>query len=342
MIDTDEFATRTQPYRRELLAHCYRMLGSLDDAEDLVQETMLRAWRGYAEFEGRASLRTWLYRIATNACLNALEHSSRRVLPSGLTGPAWHPEHLHADADSIPWLQPIPDIVIEPETTDPAAIFATRHSTRLALIAVWQTLPPRQRAVLILRDVLRWKATEVAALLETTTTAINSTLQRAHTTLADQSTDADHITEPDDPAVRSIVDRWAAAFESSDMNALAALLKTGTVWEMPPIPDWFIGRDQIVRLITTQCPARPGTLRMIPTAANGQPAFAVYIDGEAHSIQVLTVSPTGVDRIVTFHGSERFRPFGLADRLPVASVPDAHRPGDQQAIFVAPDDSNEI
>lgn len=329
MTATDEFAIRTQPYRRELLAHCYRMLGSLDDAEDLVQETMLRAWRGYADFEGRASMRTWLYRIATNACLNALEHSSRRVLPSGLNGPAEHPEHLHGAADAIPWLQPIPNIVINPETTDPAAIFATRHGTRLALIAVWQTLPPRQRAVLILRDVLRWKATEVADLLETTPTAINSTLQRAHATLADHTADADHITEPDDPAVRSVVDRWAAAFESADMTALAALLKTDATWEMPPIPDWFTGRDQIIRLITTQCPTRSGTVRMIPTMANGQPAFAMYIDGEAHSIQILTATPTGVTRVVAFHGPERFGPFGLPVRL-------------QQAIFAAPDDSNEM
>lgn len=319
MTHTDDFATRTMPYRRELLVHCYRMLGSLDDAEDLVQETLLRAWRGYADFEGRASLRTWLYRIATNACLNALDHSSRRVLPSGLTGPAPHPEHLRDDADTIPWLQPIPDIVIDPESTDPATIVATRHGTRLALIAAWQTLPPRQRAVLILRDVLRWKATEVADLLDTTPTAVNSTLQRAHATLADRPTTADTVTEPDDPTVRSLVDRWAAAFESADMTALAELLKADAVWEMPPIPDWFIGRDQIIRLITTQCPSTTGTVRMIPTSANGQPAFALYIDGEAHSIQILTATPTGIDHIVAFHGPNRFPPFGLPLTLEAAA-----------------------
>ncbi|MEV0063787.1 sigma-70 family RNA polymerase sigma factor [Nocardia sp. NPDC050718] len=327
MTQTDEFATRTLPYRRELLAHCYRMLGSLDDAEDLVQETLLRAWRGYADFEGRASLRTWLYRIATNACLNALEHSSRRVLPSGLTGPADHPDQLRGDADTVPWLQPIPDILIEPESTDPAAIVATRHATRLALIAIWQTLPPRQRAVLILRDVLHWKATEVADLLDTTPTAINSTLQRAHATLAAHTTDADHITEPDDPATRAILDRWATAFESADMATLATLLKSEAVWEMPPIPDWFRGRARILDLIATQCPSIASTVRMIPTAANGQPAFAVYMNGEAHSIQVLTATASGIDRIVAFHGPDRFPPFGLPLTLGLPLPPDPpHQP----------------
>ncbi|MFC9998323.1 sigma-70 family RNA polymerase sigma factor [Nocardia sp. NPDC127526] len=315
MIDTEEFAARTTPYRRELLAHCYRMLGSVDDAEDLVQETMLRAWRGYREFEERASMRTWLYRIATNACLNALEHSSRRVLPSGLTGPSAHPEKIGADADTVPWLQPMPDVLIEPETTDPAAIITARHDTRLALIAVWQHLPPRQRAVLILRDVLRWKAGEVAELLGTTPAAVNSTLQRAHATLADRKTEEEQITEPDDPAVRVVLDRWAAAFESFDTEALANLLKTEAVWEMPPIREWFTGRDTIIELITTQCPSQAGGARMIPATANGQPAFALYLNGEAHSIQVLTVTPAGVERVVAFHGSERFEPFGLPKSL---------------------------
>ncbi|WP_067543659.1 sigma-70 family RNA polymerase sigma factor [Nocardia crassostreae] len=315
MIDTDEFAARTTPYRRELLAHCYRMLGSVDDAEDLVQETMLRAWRGYRDFEERASMRTWLYRIATNACLNALAHGSRRVLPSGLTGPATNPERIGTDADTIPWLQPMPDVLIEPETTDPAAIIAARHDMRLALIAVWQQLPPRQRAVLILRDVLRWKAGEVAELLGTTPAAVNSTLQRAHATLADRKTEEALITEPDDPAVRAILDRWAAAFENFDTDALADLLKAEAIWEMPPIREWFTGRATIIRLITTQCPSQAGGARMMPIRANGQPAFALYMKGEAHSIQVLTATPTGIAKVVAFHGFERFEPFGLPKTL---------------------------
>lgn len=315
MTYTDDFTTRTMPYRRELLAHCYRMLGSVDDAEDLVQETMLRAWRGYPEFEDRASMRTWLYRIATNACLNALEHSSRRVLPAGLSGPADHRGPLSPEADWIPWLQPMPNVLIEPETTDPAAIVAARHGMRLALIAVWQYLPPKQRAVLILRDVLRWKATEVAELLDTTTTAVNSTLQRAHATLAGRTTDADLVTEPDDPEVRAILDRYAAAFESFDMDALARLLRTDAVWEMPPIPEWFAGRADIIELITVHCPSQAGSVRMIPTAANNQPAFAMYQNGEAHSIQVVTVTPTGIERVVAFHGPQHFEAFGLPKSL---------------------------
>ncbi|MBL1075876.1 sigma-70 family RNA polymerase sigma factor, partial [Nocardia sp. 2] len=315
MIGTDEFAARTTPYRRELLAHCYRMLGSVDDAEDLVQETMLRAWRGYADFEERASMRTWLYRIATNACLNALEHSSRRVLPSGLAGPSVHPEHLAADTDTVPWLQPMPDALVEPAATDPAAIVIARHDMRLALIALWQHLPPRQRAVLLFRDVLRWKAGEVAEVLGITAAAVNSTLQRAHATLATVRAGDEPVTEPDDPEVRAVLEGWAAAIEASDTTALTNLLRAEAMWEMPPIPDWFAGRDRIIELITTQCPTNAGEGRMIPTRANGQPAFGLYLNGEAHSIQVLTVVGGGIARIVAFHGAARFEPFGLPKTL---------------------------
>ncbi|MGX1812106.1 sigma-70 family RNA polymerase sigma factor [Nocardia sp. NPDC055321] len=313
---TDDFAARTMPYRRELLAHCYRMLGSVDDAEDLVQETLLRAWRGYPEFEGRASLRTWLYRIATNACLNALAHSSRKVLPSGLGGPADHRHPLGPEADRVPWLQPLPDSRVAPESADPAAIVDLRHGTRLALVAAWQYLPPRQRAVLILRDVLRWSAIEVADLLDTTVVAVNSTLQRAHATLAGLPTAAEEVSEPDDPAVRALLDRYAAAFEAFDMDALAKLLLADAVWEMPPILEWFAGRADVIHLIRTRCPARAGRVRMIPTAANGQPAFAMYQNGEAHSIQILSPTPAGIARVVAFHGADRFVPFGLPRSLP--------------------------
>ncbi|UFS94155.1 sigma-70 family RNA polymerase sigma factor [Nocardia huaxiensis] len=291
MLETEDFTARTAPYRRELLAHCYRMLGSVDDTEDLVQETMLRAWRGYPDFQERASMRTWLYRIATNACLNALEHSSRREL------------------------QPMPDVLVEPEDSDPAAILIARHDMRLALIALWQHLPPRQRAVLLLRDVLRWRATEVAELLDVTPAAVNSTLQRAHATLANLRTGDEPIAEPDDPATRAVLDSWAAAFESSDTDTLTNLLRAEAVWEMPPIPGRFTGRDSIIRLITTQCPSRNGGARMIPTRANGQPAFALYLNGEAHSIQVLTVTAGGIASVVAFHGFERFEPFGLPKTL---------------------------
>src|SRR6266536_5845056 len=182
---SDDFARLTDPFRPELLAYCYRMLGSVQDAEDQVQETLIRAWRSYGEFEGRASLRTWLYRIATNACLRALENRSRRPLPSGISGPRDDPAATpDGPASEVAWLQPIPDAMFVPETADPAATVASRQSMRLALVAALQYLPPRQRAVLLLRDVLRWRAAEVAEMLDTTTVAVNSTLQRARAQLA--------------------------------------------------------------------------------------------------------------------------------------------------------------
>src|SRR5438067_1761423 len=179
MAVSEEFARLTDPFRPELLAHCYRMLGSVHDAEDQVQETMIRAWRSYGEFEGRASLRTWLYRIATNACLRALENNSRRPLPSGLGGPSEYPEApLAAARPEVPWLQPIPDVLVSAGSADPAEVVASRQSVRLALIAALQYLPARQRAALILRDVLRWRAAEVAELLGTIATAVNGMLPR--------------------------------------------------------------------------------------------------------------------------------------------------------------------
>lgn len=311
MADRDEFATDTAPYRRELLAHCYRMLGSVDDAEDLVQETMLRAWRAYDNFEGRASLRTWLYRIATNACLNALEHSSRRVLPSGLAGPDDNPLRSFDEAHEIPWLQPLPDALGSTKVTDPAAIVAERAETRLALVAAWQHLPPRQRAVLILRDVLHWKAAEVAELLGASVAAVNSALQRARATVAPLTTGTEELTEPTDPAVRAVLDRFVAAFEAADMNALTALLAEDAEWEMPPIPQWFRGNHAIVQLITVNCAPAAGTRDLVRTSANGQPAFALYLDNAAFSVLVVTPTQTGIQRITSFHDPALFESFGL-------------------------------
>ena len=184
---SDEFVQRAEPFRRELLAHCYRMLGSADEAEDLVQETYLRAWRAYGSFEGRSSMRTWLYRIATNACLTALEQRGRRALPSGLGGPSDDPDAPPVPADpGVAWLQPIPDALVTPYSADPAAIVTARESLRLALIASLQYLPARQRAVLLLREVLGFPASEVAAMLGTSTAAVKSTLQRARARLAEE------------------------------------------------------------------------------------------------------------------------------------------------------------
>src|SRR5881397_1214591 len=192
----EDFLRQADPYRRELLAHCYRMLGSVHDAEDLVQETYLRAWRSYDRFEGRSSLRTWLHTIATRACLTALESRSKRPLPTGLGNPSGDPTDDLVQRTEVPWLEPVPDALVGAEGSDPAAIVTSRESIRLALIAALQHLPPRQRAVLILRDVLQWRAAEVAKLLDTTTTAVNSVLQRARAQLHDAAPTEDETVEP--------------------------------------------------------------------------------------------------------------------------------------------------
>jgi RNA polymerase sigma-70 factor (ECF subfamily) len=316
---TDEFARLTQPFRRELLAHCYRMLASVDDAEDLVQETYLRAWRSYDGFEGRSSLRTWLYRIATTACLTALERHSRRPLPSGLGAPSDDPERpLAAGQPGVAWLQPLPDALLGTAPDDPASIVATRAGLRLALVAALQYLPARQRAVLILRDVLAWRAVEVADLLDTTTAAVNSALQRARAQLQQAAPVEDEVVEPAEPDRRALLDRYVAAFENADITSLVRLLRHDAVLEMPPFLTWFSGREAIGRFFGSQVFGRPGVNRLIPTAANGQPAFAAYWRGDdgvlrAHAVHVLTVSATGIARMVVFLDPTLFATFGLAE-----------------------------
>jgi RNA polymerase sigma-70 factor (ECF subfamily) len=308
----DEFAQ----YRGELVAHCYRMLGSLHDAEDAVQETYLRAWRGFADFEQRSSVRTWLYRIATRVCLNALQHSSRRLVPSALGAPGNDPDEIETQALEVSWLEPFPDLL------DPAAVVGTRQSLRLAMVAALQHLPPRQRAVLILRDVLAWQASEVAGLLETTTAAVNSSLQRARAELARLSPAEDELSEPDEPVRRALLDQYAKAFEQADLVALEGLLTQDTRWEMPPIPTWFSGRVDVLRLLTAKLPPGEGKRIMVETAANGQPAFAMYTRGRdggfhGHSLQVLTLTKAGVASVLSFHQPALFPAFGFPiDRYP--------------------------
>jgi RNA polymerase sigma-70 factor, ECF subfamily len=319
--DSEEFARLTGPFREELLAYCYRMLGSVHDAEDQVQETLLRAWRGFDGFEGRASLRTWLYRIATNVCLRALETRGRRPLPSGLGGPDEDPYALPPAAwPEVPWLQPAPDTWFGTAPADPAAVAVSRAGLRLALIAALQHLPPRQRSVLILRDVLGWRAAEVAGLLETSTPAVNSALQRAREHLELAAPAQDDIREPVTPADRDLVSRLAAAFENADMAALVTLLREDAVLEMPPLPGWFRGRDAVVTFLGTHVLDRPGKFMMVPTAANGQPAFGAYLREraggyEAHAICVLTVAGPQISRIDSFNDPALFPVFGLAPRL---------------------------
>jgi RNA polymerase sigma factor (sigma-70 family) len=216
----EDFLPLAEPYRRELLAHCYRMLGSVHDAEDQVQETYLRAWRAYDRFEGRSSLRTWLYRIATSACLTALESRSRRPLPSGLGAPSADPDAALVQRPEAAWLEPIPDAMVGAESSDPAAIVTSRESVRLALVAALQHLPARQRAVLVLREVLGWRAAEVAELLDTTTAAVNSALQRARAQIDEAAPREDAVVEPMAPEQRALLDHYVAAFESYDIGAL--------------------------------------------------------------------------------------------------------------------------
>src|SRR6202453_3790499 len=224
MTISEDFTGLTGQYRNELLAHCYRMLGSAGEAEDLVQETYLRAWRSFEGFEGRASARTWLYRIATNVCLTAIERRGRRPLPSGLGGPSEDPEVPLVAGLEVPWLQPLPGALLAREREDPAAVAVSRGGIRLAVVAALQYLSARQRAVLILRDVLDWPATEVADLLGTTTTAVNSALRRARAQLARALPAEDQVAEPSEPDRRGAVDRFAAAIQDADGSALAELL----------------------------------------------------------------------------------------------------------------------
>ncbi|MCO5969035.1 sigma-70 family RNA polymerase sigma factor [Actinoallomurus soli] len=316
----DVFARLTSPYRRELLAYCYRMLGSIHDAEDLVQEIYLRAWRAHETFEGRSSPRTWLYRIATNACLTALENRKRRPLPSGLGGPAEDPEGPMAPPPEVTWLQPFPDRMADTGAEDPAAIVAARSSLRLALIATLQYLPPRQRAVLILREVLALRATEVAELLGVSVPAVKSLLQRARAQLDQAAPYEDRTSETSDARRRELLDRYATAFENADVTALIGLLTEDAVLEMPPTPTWFAGREPIGRFFASRVLTEPGLFRTVPTAANGQPAVALYRRGpdgvhHAHAVTVLSAHEMGITRVVVFRDPDLFDLFGLPPAL---------------------------
>jgi len=313
-----DVAQASAAYRGELLTHCYRMLGSLHDAEDLVQETMLRAWRfagGYDE--SRGSIRTWLYRIATNACLSFLEGRQRRVLPVDLNGPSQLPDIAKiSERLEVPWLEPFPDALIP--AGDPAAVVEARESIRLAFIAALQLLPPRQRAVLILRDVLAMLAAEVASLLETTVASVTSALQRARAQLAAASPSADGtgLVPPSDEESQDLLDRYLAAFTTMDVEALKKTLREDALLQMPPFGEWFLGRDAIGQFMATGF-ARGGSFRLVPTRANGQPALGLYSsrEGDAYrfrQVQVLTMTEAGIAQIDGFHAGGLYAHFGLA------------------------------
>lgn len=282
-----------ESYRRELLAHCYRMTGSADEAEDLVQETFLRAWRAQEGFEGRASVRSWLYRIATNVCLTALEKRTRRVLPSGLGPPGEDPHAPVELAPDVDWLQPMPDALV----ADPADQTVRKDDLRLALIASLQFLPPRQRAVLLLRDVLAWSAAEVADGLDMSVVAVKSALQRARATV---STLTPEQVAPEPAEARAVLDAYVKAFETADAAALERLLTEDAVLEMTGVRTWFAGKAACLPHLRAQALGEPGDWRMTPAPANGQPAVVAYLQGEPYAVAVLTVTGDRLGRIAVF------------------------------------------
>jgi RNA polymerase sigma-70 factor (ECF subfamily) len=314
---SDEFIRRAERHRPELLAHCYRMLGSLADAEDAVQETYVRAWRSFGSFEARSSERTWLYRIATNTCLTARQHHSRRVLPSGLGAPSADPSAPPGPADpAVAWLQPFPDTMISPDANDPAAIVVTRDSVRLALIASLQHLPSRQRAVLILRDVLAWPAAEVAELLDMSVVAVKSALQRARARLGEVAPAADQVPELTEPEHRELLSRYIAAFQNADAAALERLLRQDATLEAPPLRNWYAGLRYCMPYMATHVLGSPGHWRMLATSANGQPAVAAWYRGSdgaylPYGIVVLTATADGISRITSFGFPELVTAFGF-------------------------------
>jgi RNA polymerase sigma-70 factor, ECF subfamily len=312
---------RIEPYRAELRAHCYRMLGSAQDAEDALQETLLRAWRGLAKFEGRSSLRSWLYTIATNVCLRAIERRPKLVLPADYGPPADPEDDQVAPLTESVWIEPYPDeqLALDDGPAGPDAVYEQRESVELAFIAALQHLPARQRAVLILRDVLGFSAREVAEALDTTPVSIDSALQRAHKTvdarLPERSQQATLRSLGDE--LRGIVDRFVAAWERADVDALVGMLTEDAALTMPPVPTWFQGREAVAAFLARVPLAGRHRWRLVPTRANGQPAFGTYLwDAEhetfaANEIIVLTLDGPRIAEIIAFRSAEPFARFGL-------------------------------
>jgi RNA polymerase sigma-70 factor (ECF subfamily) len=315
----DQLDPRLLEHRRELTGYCYRMLGSVFDADDAVQETMVRAWRGIADFEGRSALRSWLYRIATNVCLDQLSGRQRRALPMDLSGSPWQPvEHsLAARRPGTAWVEPILDRQVLPEADDPAERAVAKESIRLAFIAALQHLPPRQRAVLVLREVLRWKADEVAQLLDTTVASVNSALQRARATMA--ALDGVPEPRPLDDDERDLLSRYVDAFERYDIDTLVKLLQADATQHMPPFEMWLRGRDDIGTWMLGPGAACRGS-RVLATEANGSPAVAQWrrrADGgyEPWALHVLEVTDGRIGHISSFLNLdiELFRALGLPE-----------------------------
>ncbi|WP_265738990.1 sigma-70 family RNA polymerase sigma factor [Gordonia zhenghanii] len=312
MTDERSFEAATSSYRAELLVHCYRMLGSATDAEDVLQEVYLRAWKAFHRFEGRSSVRTWMYRIATNTCLSALDGQSRRPLPTGLGTEAADPRIPVVADDERLWLQPLPDALLG----DPSDAVVVRENVGLAMVAAMQDLPASQRAVLILRDVLAFHADETAGLLDMTVAGVNSALARARKTMGEHTRRdgrrADRLTEHE----QSVFDEFCRAFADHDVDGVVGVLASDAVWEMPPFPGWYQGAAEIGELTENQCPAAaPGDLKMVPTVSNGLPAAGMYMrDGEVwrpFQLDVISIADGAVAHVAAFFGEDLFRLAGL-------------------------------
>ena len=323
--DGEAFRELVEPYRRELQLHCYRILGSVQDAEDVLQETLLAAWRGIGEYQGRASVRTWLYRIATNRCLNALRTGTRRPPdPAASPSEVPLPEPSHRRAEPS-WLEPYPDMLLDgiaDNSPSPEARYEVRESVSLAFLAALQHLPPRQRAVLVLRDVLGFRAAEVAAMLDTTENAVTSALKRARGSLAHElPADRESAPLPNSPRERRVVAEFARAFQGGDVEAIVAML-TGDAWlTMPPLPLEYHGLDAIGHFLATVA-LRDGSRHvLISTRANGQPAFGVYLRDprtpilHAHGMLLLTLTGERISALTRFHDNALLPAFGLPRSL---------------------------
>ena len=329
--DESAFAALAERYRAELRVHCYRMLGSLDESEDLVQETLLRAWRHRTGFQGRSTFRAWLYRIATNACLDVLGGRSRRVLPQQVTGPS-DPSVSLPPREDVAWLQPFPDRLWEPVApadAEPDAQVVAKETIELAFLAAIQHLPPRQRAVLILRDVLGWPARQTAELLEASVASANSALQRARATMREHlprhRIDWAPAAEPTERE-RDVLRRYLDAVERADLATVAELLAEDVRATMPPFPMWYLGREAVVGSLAASwdpgAPGYVGRFRMVPTRANRQPAAAAYVRGpgdaehRAFAIGVLRIEGGRIVELTAFHDPGLFAAFGLPPALP--------------------------
>jgi RNA polymerase sigma-70 factor (ECF subfamily) len=337
--DQDAYGRLIEPHRNELRAHCYRMLGSVHDAEDALQEALLRAWRGLARFEARSSVGSWLYKIATNTCLDAIARRPKRVLPIDYGPPADPHDGVGRPLTESVWIEPFPDETfgIGDQTPGPEARYEQRESVELAFVAALQHLPPKQRAVLILREVLGFSAREVAELLETTVQSVNSALQRARKAaderLPDRSQQAT-LRELGDARMQELVDTYMRAWEAGDADTIVAMLTDDATLAMPPMPTWFQGREGVAGFLTElafagqdrrrQLVSFAGAerrMRLVPTRANGQPAFGAYYwneDEQAYlprALQVLTFRSDRIADITGFADPEMMRPFGLPERL---------------------------